>query len=58
MIDPPGQPLPIVPQYSPPTGVQVTVDVQAASPLEPPLPVTTGDPPVPVTLEPPLPVAG
>ena len=56
LIDPPGQPLPIVPQYSPPGGVQVTVEVQAASGLDPPAPVTTVVPPVPVTPLPPLPV--
>jgi hypothetical protein len=55
LIDPPGQPLPIVPQYSPPGGVQLTDEVQAASELEPPLPVTTVVPPLPVTPEPPLP---
>ena len=56
LIEPPGQPFPIVPQYSPPAGVQVTFGVQAAASPEPPLPVTTVLPPVPVALLPPLPV--
>ena len=55
LIDPPGQPLPMVPQYSPPGGVQLTLGVQPASGLEPPLPVTVVDPPVPVAPVPPLP---
>ena len=46
--EPPLQPLPILPQYWPPAGVQVVEGVHAASLLPPPSIVITGVPPAPV----------
>ena len=54
--EPPLQPLPILPQYWPPAGVQVVEGVQAASLLPPPSIVITGVPP-PVPAVPLVPAA-